>query len=45
MKKLGLLTTLLVGGLLLTGCNETVENSEIINEEITSPVIMTVTES
>ena len=45
MKKFGLLTTLLIGGLLLTGCNKTVENSEIINEEITSPVIMTVTES
>ncbi len=45
MKKFGLLTTLLISGLLLTGCNETVENSEIINEEITSPVIMTVTES
>lgn len=34
MKKLGLLTTLLIGGLLLTGCNKTVvENPEIVEDD------------
>ena len=35
MKKIWLLTTLLVGGLLLTGCNKTVENPEIIDDCVT----------
>ena len=33
MKKIWLLTTLLIGSLLLTGCNKTVENSEIIEND------------
>ena len=33
MKKFWLLTTLLVAGLLLTGCNKTVENPEIIEND------------
>lgn len=33
MKKFWLLTTLLIGGLLLTGCNKTVENPEIIEND------------
>jgi len=32
MKKIWLLTTLLIGSLLLTGCNKTVENHEIIDD-------------
>lgn len=32
MKKIWLLTTLLVGSILLTGCNDFVENSEIIDD-------------
>ena len=32
MKKIWLLTTLLIGGLLLTGCNKSVENCEISGE-------------
>ena len=32
MKKIWLLTTLLVSGLLLTGCNKTIESSEIIDD-------------
>ena len=36
MKKIWLLTTLLVAGLLLTGCNKTtVENPEIIDDCVT----------
>ena len=32
MKKIWLLTTLIVGSLLLTGCNDFVENSEVVDE-------------
>ncbi len=35
MKKFCVLTTLLVGGLLLTGCNKTIENPEIIDDCVT----------
>jgi hypothetical protein len=36
MKKFGLFSVLLVGGLLLTGCNKTVEqNPEIIDDCVT----------
>ena len=35
MKKIWLLTTLLIGGLLLTGCNKTIENPEIIDDCVT----------
>ena len=35
MKKFWLLTTLLIGSLLLTGCNKTVENPEIIDDCVT----------
>ena len=40
MKKIGLLTTLLISGLLLTGCNKTVvENPEIINDTTENKLI------